>query len=210
MIKEFKGAIFDLDGVIVDTAKYHYYSWKKLAKELGFNFTWKDNERLKGVSRIDSLEILLQIGNIKANEEEKKVLAERKNNWYLQYIDELDENELLPGAREYILYLRDRKKKIALGSASKNALRIIKRLKIKGLFDAIIDGTKITRAKPDPETFLLAAAELALIPEDCVVYEDASTGIEAAKRAGMRVVGVGNTENLKESDFVIKDLSELL
>ncbi len=205
-----KGALFDLDGVIVDTAKYHYLAWKRLAEELGFEFTQEHNEKLKGVSRMRSLEILLEVGGISSTEEEKLAMAEKKNNWYVEYIKEMDESEILKGAREYLLKLRDQGKKIALGSASKNAPVILKNLGITELFDAIIDGNKVSKAKPDPEVFLLGARELGLSPADCVVYEDAEAGIEAAKRAGMGTVGIGSRDILKEADVVVKGLYELL
>lgn len=210
MLENFKGAIFDLDGVIVDTAKYHYLAWERLAKELGFEFTLKDNERLKGVSRMRSLEILLEIGGISLGEAEKAALAEKKNGWYVDYIRRMDESELLKGARDYILKLRSRGVKIALGSASKNSPMILENLKITELFDAVIDGNKVSKAKPDPEVFLLGARELGLDPADCVVFEDAEAGVEAAKRAGMKVVGIGERQILKEADSVVAGLFELL
>jgi beta-phosphoglucomutase len=210
VLNNIKGAIFDLDGVIVDTAKYHYLAWARLAEELGFEFTLKDNERLKGVSRMRSLEILLEIGDKSLSEAEKGLLAEKKNNWYVDYIRQMDESELLKGAREYIVSLKSRGVKVALGSASKNAPMILENLNIAGLFDAVIDGNKVSKAKPDPEVFSLGAVELGLEPSDCVVFEDAEAGVEAAKRAGMKVVGIGEKEILKEADFVIAGLYELL
>ncbi|HEX2945181.1 MAG TPA: beta-phosphoglucomutase [Clostridia bacterium] len=210
MLDNIKGAIFDLDGVIVDTAKYHYLAWKRLAGELGFDFTEKDNERLKGVSRTRSLEILLEIGNIAASEEEKLAMAEKKNAWYVEYIKKMDETELLKGSREYLLKLRGEGTRIALGSASKNAPLILENLKITNLFDAVIDGNKVSKAKPDPEVFLLGAHEISLSPADCVVFEDAEAGVEAAKRAGMTAVGIGSGKVLKAADMVINGLYELL
>jgi len=205
-----KGAIFDLDGVIVDTAKYHYLAWARLAKELGFDFTLQDNERLKGVSRVKSLEILIEIGDKNFSEAEKNIMAEKKNNWYVDYIKEMDESELLRGAKEYIMQLRNQGVKIALGSASKNAPMILENLKIVELFDAVIDGNRVSKAKPDPEVFILGALELGLESADCVVFEDAEAGVEAAKHAGMKVVGIGDKEILKDADFVISGLFELL
>jgi beta-phosphoglucomutase len=210
MLETIKGAIFDLDGVIVDTAKYHYLAWKRLADELGFDFTEKDNERLKGVSRVRSLEILLEIGRISASDEEKYIMASKKNNWYVEYIKKMDETEIFKGAKEYLLKLRNAGVKVALGSASKNAPMILDNLKIIDLFDAIIDGNKVSKAKPDPEVFLLGAKELQLDASECVVFEDAEAGVEAAQNAGMRVVGIGNTKILKEADMVISGLVDLL
>lgn len=198
-----KGCIFDLDGVIVDTAKYHYLAWKRLAAELGFFFSEKDNERLKGVSRMASLEILLQIGGLSFSEEEKLSMAERKNSWYVEYITGMKEDEVLPGAKKFLESARTSGLKLALGSASKNALTILNCLKLTGYFDAVIDGTKVSKAKPDPEVFLLAAEKLGLSPGSCVVFEDAQAGVEAAKRAGMRCIGVGTSPELSGADMRI-------
>lgn len=206
--KKYKAALFDLDGVIVDTAKYHYLAWKRLAHELGFDFTEKDNERLKGVSRMRSLEILLEVGGLTFSEEEMQKMAERKNNWYVEYITNMDESEILPGAKECLMKLREKGVKVSLCSASKNAQLILNNLKIKDLFDAIIDGTKTSKAKPDPEVFLLGAKELSVIPEDCVVFEDAEAGIQAAKSANMFAVGIGDEKILSKADIVIKGLHE--
>lgn len=210
MLTDIKGALFDLDGVIVDTARYHYLAWKRLAGELGFEFTEEHNERLKGVSRMRSLEILLEVGGLAFDEEKKLELAKKKNDWYVEYIQKIDESELLKGAKEYILQLREKGIKVALGSASKNAPMILDNLKIAGLFDAVIDGNKVSKAKPDPEVFLLGAKELNLAPSDCVVFEDAEAGVAAAKQAGMKVVGIGSRDILKEADRVIRGLDEML
>jgi len=210
MLNSTKGALFDLDGVIVDTAKYHYLAWKRLAEELGFEFTEEHNEKLKGVSRMRSLEILLEIGGLSSTDVEKLAMAEKKNNWYVEYIKIMDKSEILKGAREYLLKLRKEGIKIALGSASKNAPMILQNLEITELFDAIIDGNKVSKAKPDPEVFLLGAKELGLEPADCIVYEDAEAGIEAARRAGMGTIGIGKKDILKEADMVVSGLYELL
>lgn len=198
-----RGCIFDLDGVIVDTAKYHYMAWKRLAGELGFFFSEKDNERLKGVSRMASLEILLEVGGMTFSQEKKLLLAERKNNWYVEYISAMKEEEILPGAKTFIENARAAGLKVALGSASKNALTILNGLGLTSYFDAVIDGTKVSKAKPDPEVFLLAAGELGLPAGACVVFEDAKAGIEAARRAGMRCIGVGTGPELSEADIRI-------
>ncbi len=210
MLDNFKGALFDLDGVLVDTAKYHYLAWKRLAEQLGFEFTEADNERLKGVSRTRSLEIVLEVGGITLTEEEKLRLAEEKNERYLQYIRQMDEAELLPGAKEYLHKLRARGIKIALGSASKNAAYILDRVGIARLFDAIVDGTKVSRAKPDPEVFVVGCKELGLEPADCVVFEDAEAGVQAALAAGMRVVGIGRADILGAANLVVRGLDELV
>lgn len=210
MLEDMKGAIFDLDGVIVDTAKYHYLAWKRLAWELGFEFKESDNERLKGVSRMKSLEILLEVGGLSFSDEEMLLLADKKNNWYVEYISSIDESELLEGAKDYLIYLKKIGVKIALGSASKNAPVILSRLKIANLFDSIVDGNKVSKAKPDPEVFLIAAKELGLKPQDCVVFEDAEAGITAAKAAGMRTVGIGKRDILAEADIVVLGLYEIV
>ena len=210
MIQTMRAAIFDLDGVIVDTAKYHYLAWKRLAQELGFDFTETDNERLKGVSRVRSLEILLEIGRITLDDEVKSRLASRKNDWYVDYVCQMDATEILPGAADYLHAIRAKGVKTALGSASKNAPLILERLGITELFDAVVDGNKVSKAKPDPDVFLRAAQELGISPAHCVVFEDAEAGVEAARRAGMGVVGIGKPAVLKEADAVIGGLCELL
>lgn len=205
-----RGAIFDLDGVLVDTAKYHYLAWKRLAGELGFNFTETDNERLKGVSRQRSLEILLQTGGLTMTAEQKEKAAARKNAWYVEYLLTMDETAILPGAKDYLLRLRENGILIALGSASKNAPLILDRLKIAPLFDAVIDGNSVTKAKPDPEVFLKGAAALGLSPEHCVVFEDALAGIEAAKKGGMYAVAIGPAHLLPNADRYIVSLADML
>jgi beta-phosphoglucomutase len=210
MIQEMRAAIFDLDGVIVDTAKYHFLAWKRLANEHGFDFTEVDNERLKGVSRTRSLEILLEVGGLTLDEDTKARMAAQKNDWYVDYIRHMDASEILPGATEYLQRLRAKGIKTALGSASKNAPLILERLGISGLFDVVIDGNKVTKAKPDPEVFLRAAEELCIPPASCIVFEDAEAGIEAAHRAGMGAVGIGSASTLKEADVLLPGLFALV
>ena len=154
------GFLFDLDGVIVDTAKYHFLAWKDLAEELGISFTPKDNERLKGVSRMASFEVILEIGNRQMSQEEKEAYCTRKNSVYLNYIDKLRTDEVLPGARQFLEAAREAGIPIALGSASKNSRRILEKLELTELFDAIIDGTVVSAAKPDPEVFTKGAEAL--------------------------------------------------
>ena len=207
-MQKIKGAIFDLDGVLVDTAKYHYLAWKELAEKLGFEFSEKDNEQLKGISRKQSLEILLKIGGIKADESQKEKWAEEKNNCYVEYLKQLDKKALLEGTTEYLNRLHTEGVKISLGSASKNAPLILSQLAIEKCFDAVIDGNCISKAKPDPEVFLQAAKALNLKPENCAVFEDSLAGIQAAKKGGMIAVGVGNKNNLPGADFYVKSLGE--
>jgi beta-phosphoglucomutase len=209
MITEMRAAIFDLDGVIVDTAKYHYLAWKKLAHELGFEFSQKDNEKLKGVSRTRSLEILLEIGGLNPDQSARECMAARKNDWYVDYISHMDSSEILPGAAEYLRAIRKIGIKTALGSASKNAPLILERLNISALFDAVIDGTQVEHSKPDPEVFLRANQALGIPAEFCVVFEDAEAGIQAARSAGMGTVGIGKPSVLVGADMVIDGLYQL-
>ena len=200
--------LFDLDGVLVDTAKYHFIAWKQLADELGFTFTEEDNERLKGVSRMASLDILLEIGGVSLDEDTKLELASKKNAWYVDYITKMDASEILPGALELVKTLKAEGIKVALGSASKNAMLILNNTGLTPYFDAIIDGTKTASAKPDPEVFLLGAQELGTSPAECVVFEDAEAGVEAAIRAGMRSVGIGSPQTLGRANLVVPSLAD--
>ena len=206
-MNKIKACLFDLDGVVVDTAKYHYLAWKRLANNLGFDFTEKDNERLKGVSRIQSLEILLSIGKVNPSHSEKLKMAQEKNEWYVEYISKLDESEILPGVKNFLIELRQNGIKIALGSASKNSMLILNNLNLTSYFDAIVDGNKVSKAKPDPEVFLLGARELQVHPSECLVFEDAQAGIDAAKAANMKVIGIGQKDVLLNADKVFEGLS---
>ncbi|SHJ29418.1 beta-phosphoglucomutase [Arenibacter nanhaiticus] len=203
------GFIFDLDGVIVDTAKYHYLAWKKLANELGFEFTQEQNEMFKGVSRKRCLEILLQIGGITASEEQFNTWMVEKNTDYLAYIAHMDATEILPEVPKVLEYLKKMNIPLALGSASKNAVPILEKVHLKEYFDIIIDGNQVTKAKPDPEVFLKAAKQLGLAPQHCVVFEDAVAGIQAANTAGMVSIGIGEKEVLNEAHYVFNDFTEI-
>ncbi len=202
-----KACIFDLDGVLVDTARFHYLAWKNLAEKLGFEFTETDNERLKGVSRMASLEILLEIGAVHPSEEEKVRYAAEKNDLYLTYIQKMVSDDVLPGVRDFLAELKNKNIKTALGSVSKNAGLILERTSLVNLFDAIVDGNIVTNAKPDPEVFLKGASMLHTDPQYCVVFEDAIAGVEAAHRAGMKCVGVGSPDILRHADQVIPGFS---
>ncbi len=206
-----RAAIFDLDGVLVDTAKYHYLAWCRLARELGFAFTEKDNERLKGVSRMRSLEILLETGGMagRFTPEQMHGMAERKNGWYVEYITHMDASEILPGAAECLRAFRALGVKTALGSASKNSGLILDNLQLRDLFDTIVDGTRTSRAKPDPEVFVLGARDLGVDPAECVVFEDAQAGLEAARAGGMKAVAVGKPEDLSGYDAIVAGLFEV-
>ncbi|MEG3656634.1 beta-phosphoglucomutase [Arenibacter palladensis] len=203
------GFIFDLDGVIVDTAKYHYLAWRKLANELGFEFTQEQNELFKGVSRKRCLEILLEIGNIKASQEQFSRWLVEKNEDYLSLIEEMDESEILPDVLKVLQFLKKHNMPIALGSASKNARPILEKVKLMDYFDVIVDGTQVAKAKPDPEVFLIAAKQLGVPPKDCVVFEDAVAGIEAANNAGMLSIGIGDDKVLAEAKFVFANFTEI-
>jgi beta-phosphoglucomutase len=203
-----KACIFDLDGVIVDTARYHYLAWKRLAKELGIDLTLEDNERLKGVSRMRSMEIILEIGGISISEHEKERLANKKNTWFVDYIERMAPEEIFPGVKLLIKEMRELGIKTALASSSKNAKTVIQLLHIRNEFDVVVDGTMITHTKPHPEIFLLAADRLGVEPEACLVFEDAEAGVEAALAAGMKCVGVGSPVMLKEANRIVSTTSE--
>lgn len=200
---EIKACLFDLDGVIVDTAKYHFLAWRRLCNELGFDLTKEENEELKGISRAESLNILLHKGGLNPTEKKKEALMARKNEWYLEYIDKMDSSEILPGALDFLKAVKETGRKAALGSASKNSMRILEALGIVDLFDAVIDGTKVSKGKPHPQTFLLGAEALATHPSACVVFEDALAGVEAALAGGMYIIGVGDEQVLTRANLVI-------
>lgn len=204
-----KGIIFDLDGVIVDTAKYHYLAWKKLANQLGFEFTEEQNELFKGVSRKRCLDILLKMGNLSATQEQKDVWMVEKNNDYLAYIEKMDASEILPDVPKILTLLKENDIPIALGSASKNALPILEKVGLAHFFDVIVDGNNVTKAKPDPEVFLMAAKKMNLLPSNCIVFEDAVAGIEAANAANMISIGIGEKHVLSEAKFIFKDFTEI-
>ena len=204
-----KAFIFDLDGVIVDTAKYHFLAWKELANSLGFDFTEQQNELLKGVSRVKSLEILLDLGHIELSQAEKDKYLHEKNEQYLSYIAKMDTREILPGIPELLAFLKTEKIPFALGSASKNARLILENLKLLDDFDTIVDGNDVSTAKPDPEVFLIAAERLGIEPKDCIVIEDAFAGVQAANSAGMTSVAIGDPEVLKGADYNLKNTKEL-
>lgn len=201
--------IFDLDGVIVDTARYHFLAWKRLTDNLGIHFTEEDNERLKGVSRMASLEIILEIGNIKTDDTTKVKYAALKNKWYKDFISKMTPDEILPGSLNFIKELKAENIRVAIGSASKNTPMILKRVGILELFDAVADGNIVSKAKPDPEVFIKAAEMVNVKPGRCVVFEDAVAGIQAALNAGMMCIGVGSPLILTKAHFVVPGLKEM-
>ena len=206
-----KAVLFDLDGVVVYTDAYHYRGWKRLADEEGWRFEESLNDQLRGVSRMASLQIILDHNGIDIPEERKGELADRKNEYYREMLQEVDESALVVGALDFIREIRFRGIRTGLGSSSKNALTVLTALGIKDLFEAIVTGLDITRSKPDPEIFLLGAQRLGLDPADCVVFEDAVSGVEAANAAGMISVGFGPTEGLADAnpDLLLPDYAAL-
>ena len=204
-----KAFIFDLDGVIVDTAKYHYLAWRKLANSMGFDFTHEQNEQLKGVSRVRSLEKILEWGNKSVSEDEFIKFMAQKNEDYLTYIDKMDAQEILPDVTKTLDYLSAANQHIALGSASKNARMILEKVNLLEKFDVLVDGNDVSKAKPDPEVFLIAAKLLHSNPESCIVFEDAVAGIQAANTAGMISIGIGDKNTLHEADYVFRDFTEI-
>ena len=184
-----KAFIFDLDGVIVDTAKYHFIAWQKIAQELGIEFTPEHNENLKGVSRVRSLDLILELGKITASQEDKNKWLIQKNEDYLSYLVNMNQSEILPGVLPILQFLKENNQAIALGSASKNARPILEKTEIIHYFDAIVDGNDVTNAKPDPEVFLQAAKLLNIAPENAIVFEDSVAGVQAANIANMTSIG---------------------
>lgn len=201
---DIKGFIFDLDGVLTDTAEYHYRGWKRLADEIGVPFTREDNEHLRGIPRRESLMLILK--DRKYPEEQLLEMMDRKNRYYLDFIREITPRDLLPGARELLEEIRGAGLKSAVGSASKNAPEVIERLGIAGLLNAVSDGHSVERQKPAPDLFLHAAAQLGLNSAECVVVEDAASGIEAARAGGFYSVGLGPRERVGRADVVLSSL----
>jgi beta-phosphoglucomutase len=204
-----KAFIFDLDGVIVDTARYHYSAWQKIATELKIDFTLEHNELLKGVSRVRSLDIILELGKVEASQEDKNKWLFQKNEEYLSYLVDMDQSEILPGVIRMLKYLKEKKQAIALGSASKNARPILEKTGIMHYFDIIVDGNDVTNAKPDPEVFLIAAKLLDAKPEDAIVFEDSVAGIQAANIGKMTSIGIGEKETLYEAKYVFEDFTQI-
>lgn len=198
-----KACLFDLDGVIVDTAKFHYIAWRQLANDLGFDLSEEENEKLKGISRMESLEIILAIGGVELSEEEKLKRAADKNTRYLELCMQMTPDDTLPGVRRFLDELKSAAVKTGLGSASKNAKVILERIDMLSYFETIVDGNRVTKGKPDPQVFLMGAEDLQTLPENCVVFEDAVAGVQSAKAAGMLAVGIGEKSVLTEADIVV-------
>jgi beta-phosphoglucomutase len=198
-----KAFIFDLDGVLVDTAKYHFLAWGRLAEELGIPFTEEDNEHLKGISRVKSLDIILEIGKKSISQEQKDDLLQRKNDWYVEYINQLDHSQILPGVESFLSAAKEDGLRLAVGSASKNAPRILEKLGLNHFFEILVDGNMVTRAKPNPEVFTKAADHMGVPYSDCVVFEDAQAGVEAANAAGMYSVAIDHKDVLKGAKLTL-------
>jgi beta-phosphoglucomutase len=198
-----RACIFDLDGVLVDTAKYHFLAWKRLASELGYDLTEEVNEKLKGVSRMESLDIILRLAKISLGEAEKERLTARKNEWFNDFVSNMKAEEIFPGVKSLLERVKSENMKIGLASSSKNAERVIDLLGIRHYFDVMVDGNMIIHTKPDPEIFLLAARKLSVPPQACLVFEDAEAGVVAAVRAGMKCVGIGSPDKLHEATAVV-------
>jgi beta-phosphoglucomutase len=199
----YKACLFDLDGVLVDTAIYHFQAWKNLGTKFGYTLTEEQNEQLKGVSRVESLNRILAWANYTATEEQKSAWLLEKNENYLELISNMNPSEILPGVLDFLHQIKEAGFKIALGSASKNAEVILSKTGLIDWFDLIIDGNKVTKSKPDPEVFLKGATGLGFLPTECIVFEDAQAGVEAAKAGNMRAIGIGDTDMLSQADKVI-------
>ncbi|MDD3242229.1 MAG: beta-phosphoglucomutase [Eubacteriales bacterium] len=210
MSKQPQGMIFDLDGVLVDTAKYHYLAWRRLAAErFDLDFTPEDNEQFKGVNRVACMNILCKMAGVTLPAEEFDALATKKNNWYIEYVKQMTPDEVLPGAREFVQACRGAGLKTAIASASKNCALVLERTGIAPLFDEVVDGTSVTRAKPDPEVFVTAANRLGLPCDVCVVFEDAQAGLDGAAAGGMRSVAIGKPEDLTGYTLIAPSLAQV-
>lgn len=207
-----KAFIYDLDGVITDTAEFHFVAWKKLAAELGISIDREFNEKLKGISRMDSLELILQLDSSERqfSDEEKVEMATRKNEYYLGLIEAVSPSHILPGIEALLKANKEAGVKIALGSASKNAPALLEKLGIASYFDYVVDASQVTKGKPDPETFTTAAAALGVAPQACIGIEDSAAGVESINQADMFSVGVGDVNHLAKADFLVPDTSELV
>lgn len=209
MSLELKGCLFDMDGVIVDSAVHHFVAWKRLADELSIPFTEEDNHALKGLSRVDSLEHILRMGHLQLDEKTKLKLMAQKNAWYLELIRGMRAKDILPGARELIEELVAADIRVGLGSSSRNAQLILDNVGLTPLFDAVVDGNHITLSKPDPEVFLKGSQALGLDPVDVVVFEDAASGVQAALAGGFFAVGVGSEEQLGAANVVVPSMADV-
>lgn len=204
-----KAFLFDLDGVLVDTAHYHFLAWKQVCDTLGIEFTKKDNEKLKGIDRRNSLRLLLKLGDMDLSPEEFEAYLVKKNEIYMEMIEELGPKDLFEGVLSLFKALNEKNIKIGLGSASKNAKMILNKLEISDYFDAIVDGNMTTQGKPDPQVFLLNADILGVEVNDCTVLEDSEAGVDAAITANMKVIGIGSDPSIQHADLVYQDIENI-
>lgn len=204
-----KGFIFDLDGVLVDTARFHFIAWRKLANSIDIDFTEEQNELLKGVGREESLRKILNWGNKEVAQETFEELMVQKNQWYLEMIDSMTKDDILPGVREFLKNCKSINLKVALGSASRNAPKILDKVEITGFFDAVIDGNQTTKSKPDPQVFNMGAEAIQLPPKQIVVFEDSQAGVQAANDGGFVSIGIGDKSTLGQADKVFSGLDSL-
>lgn len=209
-MSQIKGFVFDLDGVIVSTDKYHYLAWKAIADQEGIYFDEQINNRLRGVSRMASLDIVLEKAHKEYTQEEKVALAAAKNDIYRESLNELKETDRLPGVTDTLNYLKNKGYKLSIGSSSKNTPLILKKIGLDTFFDAVSDGNNITYSKPNPEVFLKAAEMIGLKPEECVVVEDSTAGIEAANNGSFLSVAIGDARKIKSSTYEINSMDELI
>ncbi|MHA8052324.1 beta-phosphoglucomutase [Aquirufa sp. OSTEICH-129A] len=206
---KYKACLFDLDGVLVDTAVYHFQAWKILGKQFDFELSHQQNEELKGISRVESLEKILHWANFQATEKQKEAWLLEKNETYLKLISHMNPSEILPGVLPFLAQLKDQGYLIALGSASKNAKIILEKTGLITWFQAIIDGNSVSKSKPDPEVFQKGAEALGILAAECIVFEDAQAGIDAAKAGGMKVVGIGSSVVLHGADRIITSFTDI-
>nr|WP_298927743.1 beta-phosphoglucomutase [uncultured Allomuricauda sp.] len=203
-----KGFIFDLDGVITDTAESHYKAWKKLSDDMGWNFDHEVNDKLRGISRMDSIQVILDHNNTTLDEKTLATLATKKNDIYVTSLETMTPDDYLPGAKELLTHLRTEGFSVALGSASKNAIKVLQQLNASGYFDVIGDGNSVSKSKPEPDIFLYGAEKLNLQPEECIVFEDAESGIDAAKAGGFHSVGIGPKDRVGHADLCFDTMAE--
>lgn len=208
-MKRIEAVLFDLDGVLVDTAKYHYQAWKSIANKWNFKLTPTHNENLKGVSRVDSLKKIFKWAGVTLKVKEMEPHLEEKNKMYLEHIAKLSQKDLLPGVLQWLQYLKQNQINIGLGSASKNARLILEKLEIHSYFQTLVDGNHVKKSKPDPEVFIIGSHNLGVPPEKCLVIEDSLAGVEAAQRAQMKTLAIGDEQQFQRADFCFPSLDEI-
>ena len=209
MNNNLKAIIFDLDGVVTDTAEYHYKSWELPLKEEGIDFTEKENEKLRGLSRRDSVKTIAQTKDVVFTEKKENEIMEKKNQYYQEIIEDLNKNDMIDGIYEILVELKNKNYKMAVASASRNAKQVIKSLDLDNFFEVIADGNSVNKSKPAPDLFLFTAKKMGFKPEECLVVEDSKAGVKGAKEAGMKVIGIGPKERIGEADYCYKKVSDI-